>query len=334
VSPAAFQTTRFLTLAQGEEVAQEYYVRRSDRRILTGKFFVVCGAAIVASVVVLGMMFREGVARAERLRDDIMERMASVRRRAQEQLEWVRDPDERREIVGWRDREIDGLERDLEEASRGGVHPGVAAGVVLAPLAVVVLFFLLRHRPNSKGYLVLTNRRVVYYEYDEHPRENYRYVSEARLPEVTGIHLGTGRKLLTRYMYLIVTTKRYAPICVSAVGGVSAVADLLRTDASPANCVPADDAIQCVQELGGRIRALQAAVTAPTAASRTPSTEDEWAAPPPPPPPKPTTAPIVPSGPVSKPRAPAQMTCASCGMGLQVSGAPGSTACPHCGSWN
>jgi hypothetical protein len=308
----SFETTKFLTLARDERLLSEYFVRRSDRRIFNGAMLAGIVTAAFVGLVIYGV-FLQAEQEEKQLQEVMRERDERKRREINEEYQWrvqeTQDDDYRRYLREQRDHELKELERDSARRRTPETPEGIPLAAGIAPPVLAFLFFLLRHRHNAFGYLALTNRRVLYYEYDAHPRQNYRYLAEARIQDITGIHLATGRSFLRRHMWIVVTTKRYAPIYVAASGGLGFAAELLRTDASPSACIPADDAIQCVQELGGRIRAAQAgaSVTLPTAS--------------------------MPVAPAPSRATSVKRTCGTCGMDVKVSTA--STAgftCPHCGS--
>lgn len=128
-------------------------------------------------------------------------------------------------------------------------------GIGLVIYWVVWKFFIFR----SKGYLILTNRRVIYFEQGRSLTRSQRYVGALDIEHVSGCRLFAQNgvfKLLgfikikdKKKMYLNIFTEHFDAISIGAV-------KTLRKDWFQ----PAEDMVAVVHEIGARIHELQLAL--------------------------------------------------------------------------
>jgi hypothetical protein len=124
----------------------------------------------------------------------------------------------------------------------------VAFVLSLIPAAIVVLYYLLRKPRVSYGYATLTNKRIIYYEYNTHPAVNYHYVRSLYLPEITAASFSVDRTLFRKSFYMALYTEFEA----LKVGGKTWLG-ILRIFSRPLHLEPGPDALEFVQTMSGQI---------------------------------------------------------------------------------
>jgi hypothetical protein len=122
--------------------------------------------------------------------------------------------------------------------------------VYIIPGIILLLYFALRRLKISHGYAAVTNRRVIYYEFNDHPEENYQHIRSLHLEDITGIQLRIDRSLLRKSFAMIVWTEKKA-IQVGAMGFLG----IFRFFGSTKTLEPGPDALQFVQDVSGHIAA-------------------------------------------------------------------------------
>jgi len=74
-------------------------------------------------------------------------------------------------------------------ADRHQPDPAIAAAAGIGMLALLLLRLALRRLKTVHGTAMVTNRRVLYYEYCLHPAENYHHTKQANVGDIAGVRL-------------------------------------------------------------------------------------------------------------------------------------------------
>ncbi len=126
---------------------------------------------------------------------------------------------------------------------------GLVVLLVVAPPGVIaVLYFSLRKLRISYGYATVTNRRVLYYEFNAHPAENYHAVKSLYLSDITAMRFRLERGLLRRSFVMALYTESKA-LAVGAIGWMGWLKLLGRSN----RLEPGPDALDFIQYLSGQI---------------------------------------------------------------------------------
>jgi hypothetical protein len=134
----------------------------------------------------------------------------------------------------------------------GGFH-WLPLAIILATgliWLILVIYLSVRRLKISYGYAALTTRRLIYYEFNDHPEENYQHVVTAHLDDLTGVELRTSWSLFTRSFSMDVYTAQRA-IRIGARGLVG----LLNIFGKRTILEPGPDAVQFIQDMTGTIAA-------------------------------------------------------------------------------
>jgi hypothetical protein len=123
-------------------------------------------------------------------------------------------------------------------------------GGFLLPGAILLLYFGLRQLKISHGYAAITSERVIYYEFNEHPAENYQHVKTLHLKDITGVIFIIRRTLFTQSFSMVFWTEKKG-ISVGARGFLG----FLRGCAGFTTLEPGPDALQFIQDMSGEIAA-------------------------------------------------------------------------------
>ncbi len=160
-------------------------------------------------------------------------------------------------------RALEGLSlHGLVQLRMDALPPSVfGLGVSLLVLAVIlVLWRALRRLEITTAHTVLTNERIVLYMRCDHPRENWHYLSEAAIDEVTGVWGLAGRGIIRKFVAIFVWTRRDVPIALAAYGFRGPLGGLLSaTKSRDDKLIPGPDALTFVQEVSARVHELRAA---------------------------------------------------------------------------
>jgi hypothetical protein len=117
---------------------------------------------------------------------------------------------------------------------------------------IILLYLCFRKLRISYGYATITNRRVVYYEFNEHVAENYHYVKSIYLADITALQFRIERTWFRKSFYMSVFTEFKA----LAVGGEKWLG-LLSLFGKSDHLEPGPEALAFIQHVGGQIAAYQ-----------------------------------------------------------------------------
>jgi hypothetical protein len=120
--------------------------------------------------------------------------------------------------------------------------------VSLIPTAGLFLYFLLRKPRVSYGYATLTNKRIIYYEYNAHPAVNYHFVKSLYLSDITAAQFKVERTFFRKSFLMALYTEFKA----LAVGGKS-WQGILKIFSKSQHLEPGPDALEFVQAMSGQI---------------------------------------------------------------------------------
>jgi hypothetical protein len=126
---------------------------------------------------------------------------------------------------------------------------GAALTVIsLIPSAGLFLYFMLRKLRISYGYATLTNKRIIYYEYNVHPAVNYHFVKSLYLSDITAAQFNVERTFFRKSFLMALYTEFKA----LAVGGKS-WQGILKIFSKSQHLEPGPDALEFVQAMSGQI---------------------------------------------------------------------------------
>ncbi len=134
-------------------------------------------------------------------------------------------------------------ERDADKAVGA-----ILTVIFLIPSAVVFLYFLHRKPRISYGYATLTNKRIIYYEYNAHPAVNYHFVKSLYLSDITAAQFKVERTFFRKSFLMALYTEFKA----LAVGGKS-WQGILKIFSKSQHLEPGPDALEFVQAMSGQI---------------------------------------------------------------------------------
>ena len=120
--------------------------------------------------------------------------------------------------------------------------------IVATPGLIFVAYYSLRKLRVSYGYATVTNRRVLYYEFNAHPAENYHAVKSLYLSDITAMRFRVERGLLKRSFVMILYTESQA-MSVGAIGWLGWLKLLGRSN----RLEPGPEALEFIQHLSGHI---------------------------------------------------------------------------------
>ena len=124
----------------------------------------------------------------------------------------------------------------------------VALVLSLIPSAGVFLYFLLRKLRISYGYATLTNKRIIYYEYNSHPAVNYHFVKSLYLSDITAAQFKVERTFFRKSFLMALYTEFKA----LAVGG-KGWQGIFKIFSKSEHLEPGPDALEFVQTMSGQI---------------------------------------------------------------------------------
>ncbi len=119
----------------------------------------------------------------------------------------------------------------------------------LIPSVVLFLYFLLRQPRVSYGYATLTNKRIIYYEYNPHPAVNYHFVKSLYLSDVTAAQFYVERTVFRKSFLMALYTEFKA----LGVGGSKGWRGFRKLFSKSEHLEPGPDALEFVQTMSGQI---------------------------------------------------------------------------------
>ena len=128
----------------------------------------------------------------------------------------------------------------------------ILLGLVLyiVPGIILLLYFAFKRLKISHGYAAITNERVIYYEFNEHPEENYQSVKTLHLRDITAAEFLIRRTVITRSFNMTFFTEK-AGLAVGAKGFIGLFTMFGKTTVLE----PGPDALQFMQEMTGTLAA-------------------------------------------------------------------------------
>jgi hypothetical protein len=120
--------------------------------------------------------------------------------------------------------------------------------ISLLPSLGLFLYFMFRKPRVSYGYATLTNKRIIYYEYNAHPAVNYHYVKSLYLSDITAAQFKVERTFFRKSFLMALYTEFKA----LAVGGKS-WQGFLKIFSKSQHLEPGPDALEFVQAMSGQI---------------------------------------------------------------------------------
>jgi hypothetical protein len=124
----------------------------------------------------------------------------------------------------------------------------IITALSLIPPIGLFLYFLRRKQRVSYGYATLTNKRLIYYEYNSHPAVNYHFVKTLYLSDITAAQFKVERTFFRKSFLMALYTEFKA----LAVGGKS-WQGFLKIFSKSEHLEPGPDALEFVQIMSGQI---------------------------------------------------------------------------------
>jgi len=140
--------------------------------------------------------------------------------------------------------------------TRPGVRFGNAMPVLLLsfiPGILTTLYFALRRLKITHGHAAVTNRRVIYYEYNDHPEENFHRVESLHLADITGVRFFIDQTWIRRTFVMVFWTERKG----LAVGATGLRGFFSFLQGASKLLEPGPDALSFLQTMSGQIAARQ-----------------------------------------------------------------------------
>jgi hypothetical protein len=128
--------------------------------------------------------------------------------------------------------------------------------IIVIPFSLAFLYFLFRGLKISHGYAAITNRRILYYEFNNHPAENYQHVKSLHLDDVTGIDFLVERTWFSKSLYMVIYTSKKG-----LVVGAKSFLGWFNFFGSEKVLEPGPDALEFIQHMTGAIAARQLQLT-------------------------------------------------------------------------
>lgn len=122
--------------------------------------------------------------------------------------------------------------------------------MLVVPGLILIAYHSLRRLKVSRGYAAVTNKRVLYYEYNDHPAVNYQHVRSLHVDQVTGMDFRVMRTFWMKSFYMILYTEQ-AGIQV----GAKSYINLLKSLGSQKILEPGPESLEFIQVMSGRVSA-------------------------------------------------------------------------------
>ncbi|HEV2970749.1 MAG TPA: hypothetical protein VGY55_12330 [Pirellulales bacterium] len=122
----------------------------------------------------------------------------------------------------------------------------------LLPAILLFLYYFLRKPRVSYGYATLTNKRMIYYEYNSHEAVNYHFVKSLYLSDITAAQFSVQRSLF-RKSFLMALFTEFKALTVGAQSWLS----WLKIFGKETHLEPGPDALEFIQTMSGQIALRQ-----------------------------------------------------------------------------
>ena len=118
----------------------------------------------------------------------------------------------------------------------------------VVPGLALFIYFAVRRLRISHGYACSTNKRVIYYEFNDHPEENYHSIDSVHLEDVTAMHFKITRTLMGKSFDMTLwTTKSGLTV------GATSTTGILKYFIGQSGLEPGPEALEFVQDMSGEI---------------------------------------------------------------------------------
>jgi hypothetical protein len=139
----------------------------------------------------------------------------------------------------------------------------VLALFYLLPGIVAALYFALRRLDIRHAQVMLTDLRLVYFEYGDHPATNLFYVQDVSINEISSIAASGRHSFLTRSFALRVWTRTRAALSVGGTVARNFLGKALDAGGPHGHLEPAGDYLKFIQEVGAAVTELQLEIRQP-----------------------------------------------------------------------
>ena len=129
----------------------------------------------------------------------------------------------------------------------------------IIPGIILLIYFAVRPLKISHGFATLTNRRIIYYEYNTHSEQNYQCVKSVYLEDVTAVSAHIVRTLFRNSFVFAVYTESKG-LAVGATGLVS----IFNWFGNERTLEPGPEALEFIQLVTGRIADRRLSLTGAT----------------------------------------------------------------------
>lgn len=129
---------------------------------------------------------------------------------------------------------------------------------LVVPGIVLLAYFGFRRLKVSHGYACVTSKRVVYYEFNEHPEENYRLVRSVHVDDLTSISFRISRTMVSKSFYMVLWTTRRGMVV-----GAAGLLGRLNLFGDEQTLEPGPDALDFVRDMSGAIAARKFQLSGP-----------------------------------------------------------------------
>ena len=146
------------------------------------------------------------------------------------------------------DREYFVAHTTLKRFPAGTIIMIVLGLILIVPGLILLAYHSLRRLKISRGYAAVTNKRVLYYEYNDHPAVNYQHVRSLHVDQVTGMDFRVQRTFWMKSFYMTLYTEN-AGIQV----GARSYINLLKSLGSHQMLEPGPDSLEFIQVMSGRV---------------------------------------------------------------------------------
>jgi len=120
----------------------------------------------------------------------------------------------------------------------------------LVPGIILAFYFRLRRIKVTHGYACITNKRIIYYEFNDHPQENFHSLNTVHLKDLSTIQFKIEQTLFAKSFDMKLSTSK-AGLVVGAVGAKG----IFKYLNNNVQLEPGPDALEFVQIMSGEIAA-------------------------------------------------------------------------------
>ena len=118
------------------------------------------------------------------------------------------------------------------------------------PGIILVLYFAFRRQKISHGYACTTNKRIIYYQFNSHPEENYQAVHTLHLSDLTSVQFKIEQSILSKSFHMLAYSSK-----TGIQVGASGLSGIFSWFNSSTQMEPGPDAFEFIQVMSGEIAA-------------------------------------------------------------------------------